>query len=697
MTGARHRTCPAFRARPLNRARWRRVELSFGATVAFAAETWPRRTSGALLGGVARGGLGLRGSADGGRLRGRHGRDHLDVDLFLVLALDDDRRARRHRAAEDEVGERILDQALDRTAQRPGAHRRVVALLDEHFLRLQGQLDRHLVLGELHAQAVEHQVDDLEDLLLRELREDDHLVDAVQELGPEDLLQVAHHAGLHVVVGEPRLVADREAEGLVLRDRAGPDVRGHDHDRVAEVDLAALRVGEPTVLEDLQEDVEDVRVRLLDLVEEDDRVGLAPDGLRELTALVVPDVAGGRADEPGHGVLLHVLRHVDLDHRVLVAEQELGEGARELGLADAGRAEEDERAGRALRVLDAGPRAADRLRDRDDRFVLADHALVQLLLHPDQLLRLRLGQLEDRDARPHRDDVRDLLLGDLRLLLRLLVAPALLELALLLRQLPFLVAEARGLLELLGLDRVLLLLPDALDLLLELAVARRRGHRLDPHPRRGLVDQVDRLVGQVPVLDVPVGEDRRRLQRVVRDLHAVVCLVPVAEAAEDLDGVVDRRLVDADLLEAPLEGRVALEVLAVLVEGRRADRLQLAAREGRLEDRSRVDRALRRAGADEVVQLVDEQDDVAALGDLLHHLLQALLELTAVLRAGNERCEVERVDLLVLEQLRNLVVGDPRGKSLDDSGLADAGLANQHRIVLRAAREDLHHALDLGL
>ena len=61
-----------------------------------------------------------------------------------------------------------------------------------------------------------------------------------------------------------------------------------------------------------------------------DRVRLAAHGLGELAALVVADVAGRRADEPGHGVLLHVLRHVDLDHRVLVAEQELGERAREL-------------------------------------------------------------------------------------------------------------------------------------------------------------------------------------------------------------------------------------------------------------------------------------------------------------------------------------------------------------------------------
>ena len=192
--------------------------------------------------------------------------------------------------------------------------------------------------------------------------EDDDLVDPVEQLGPEDLLQLAHHAALHLLVGEARLVADGEAEAGVLRDLGRADVRGHDHDRVPEVDVAALGVGQLPLLQDLQEDVEHVRMRLLDLVEQDHRVRLAAHGLGELAALVVADVARRRADEPGHGVLLHVLRHVDLDHRVLVAEQELGERARELGLADAGRAEEDERAGRPLRVLDAGAGAADRLR-----------------------------------------------------------------------------------------------------------------------------------------------------------------------------------------------------------------------------------------------------------------------------------------------------------------------------------------------
>src|SRR6185437_2856048 len=84
-----------------------------------------------------------------------------------------------------------------------------------------------------------------------------------------------------------------------------------------------------------------------------------------------------------------------------------------------------------------------------------------------------------------------------------------------------------------------------------------------------------------------------------------------------------------------------------------------------------------------------------SLADLLHDLLQPLLELAAVLGAGDEGGQVEGVDLLVLKQLRHLVGGDPLGEALDDGGLADARLADQHRVVLRPARQDLHHALDL--
>ena len=78
--------------------------------------------------------------------------------------------------------------------------------------------------------------------------------------------------------------------------------------------------------------------------------GRPPHRLGELAALLVADVAGRRADQPGDRVLLAVLAHVDADHRPLVVEQEVGQRLGQLGLADAGRAEEEEGAGGAVGV-----------------------------------------------------------------------------------------------------------------------------------------------------------------------------------------------------------------------------------------------------------------------------------------------------------------------------------------------------------
>jgi len=95
-----------------------------------------------------------------------------------------------------------------------------------------------------------------------------------------------------------------------------------------------------TVIEHLQENVKDVRMCLFDFVQQDDRVGFAPNGFGELAAFFVADVARGGADEARDGELFHVFRHVDADHRVLFAEQDFGDRARQLRLSHAGGTEE---------------------------------------------------------------------------------------------------------------------------------------------------------------------------------------------------------------------------------------------------------------------------------------------------------------------------------------------------------------------
>ena len=222
--------------------------------------------------------------------------------------------------------------------------------------------------------------------------------------------------------------------------------------------------------------------------------------------------------------------------------------------------------------LQAGAGAAQRVGDGLDGLVLADHALVQALLHVDELLDLALDQAGDRDAGPLADDLGDLLdvdalgqvdrrlvvssgavlgvgeallevrdlavaqlggalvvelaLGALELAAGLVEALAQLAVALglLLLALP-LGAHAGGLLAQVGelaLDLALalgrgLVLADGdqldlelLDAALDLVDLGGDGGELDRDARGGLVDEVDRLVGQEAVGDVAVATAWRR-------------------------------------------------------------------------------------------------------------------------------------------------------------------------------------------
>src|SRR5207244_1244529 len=98
-------------------------------------------------------------------LRGRREDADLDLRLLLVaavllLAIDLDGRAGLHVArAQHLVGERVLDVALDRAPQRPRAHCRIPALLDQQLLRVLGEVERQLAIGHRLAAPPQRQLD----------------------------------------------------------------------------------------------------------------------------------------------------------------------------------------------------------------------------------------------------------------------------------------------------------------------------------------------------------------------------------------------------------------------------------------------------------------------------------------------------------------------------------------------------------
>ena len=169
-------------------------------------------------------------------------------------------------------------------------------------------------------------------------------------------------------------------------------------------------------------------------------------------------------------------------------------------------------------------------------------------------------------------------------------------------------------------------------------------HRIDLHAdaARRLVDEVDRLVGELPAGDVTVREGCGGDEGGIGDVHPVVDLVTLLQTPEDGDRVLDPRLVHEHGLETAFEGRVLLHVLAVLVQGGGPDAVQLAARERGLEHVAGIHRALRPTRSDHGVELVDEEHDpTLLLRQVVQQRLHALLELAAELRARDHRAHVE--------------------------------------------------------
>mmetsp|Transcript_149164 Transcript_149164/g.362263 ORF Transcript_149164/g.362263 Transcript_149164/m.362263 type:complete len:468 (-) Transcript_149164:229-1632(-) len=347
---------------------------------------------------------------------------HLGVGEVAVRApVDTDRAAIGEVASEAALCHRGLDVGDDGALDGPGAESGVVAALCNDVHGLGGHVQRDGPLLQALLDPNQLQLRDLLEVCSPEGAEGDRLVDAVEELRPEEGLHLLMDEVLHPRIGLLLLVvlrakAHAESARGALLDRATAQVRGHDHQGVGEGDRPALGVGHPAVVQQLQQQVEDVGVRLLHLIKEHQGVGPSAHGLCEGAAIAVADIAGGCADELGDGVLLHVLAHVQPDHRVLLPEVRRRQSLAQLGLANTCGTAEDEGRDRPVRVLQAGPRTADRLGHGRDGLLLANDALVECLLQRHQPCALVRGHLLHGHARPRRHHLRHIALRDDRLL-----------------------------------------------------------------------------------------------------------------------------------------------------------------------------------------------------------------------------------------------------------------------------------------
>ena len=212
----------------------------------------------------------------------------------------------------------------------------------------------------------------------------------------------------------------------------------------------------------------------------------------------------------------------------------------------------------------------------------------------------------------------------------------------------------------------------------------RFGIILRPDLGAGFIDQIDGLVGQEPVGDIPMGQRCGGNDGGVRDFHAVEHLVTFLQATENGDGILHRGFIHLHRLEPALQSGVLFDILAVLVQRRRTDAVQLAPSQHGLQQVARVHAALGLSCAHNGVQFIDEQDDLAlGLLHLVQHGFQPFLKLAPVLGARDQRAHIQRENGLVLQLFGDILLHDSLGKPLGNGGFANAGFADQDRVVLR--------------
>ena len=110
--------------------------------------------------------------------------------------------------------------------------------------------------------------------------------------------------------------------------QGGTHIRSHDDNGVFEINQSAFVIGQSSVIEYLQQNVEDVGVSLFYFVEQNHRIRFTPDCFGQLATFVVSNVSRRGTDETSGTEFLLIFTHVDTSHHVLIVKQIFGKSFR---------------------------------------------------------------------------------------------------------------------------------------------------------------------------------------------------------------------------------------------------------------------------------------------------------------------------------------------------------------------------------
>ncbi len=341
---------------------------------------------------------------------------------------------------------------------------------------------------------------------------------------------------------------------------------------------SALGIGDPAIVQHLEQDIEHIRMGLLQLIEQNDRIGLPADLFGQLTSLIIAHIARRGTNELGNGILLHIFGHIHPNQVVLTVKQLRSQGLYQLGLAHAGGTHEN-KAHRAALGGNAHSAPSNGTGYRRNGLILAHDTLFEVLLQGLELLIFLRLYLTGGNLGPELNDPGQIFHGQSGpgLALQLMDGAV---------QLQCLTAQQGQ--TLIVLFIVLSVIGEHAHLQfnirpLFLGSGKTADIRiLEVHIGAGLIDQVDGLIRQEPVGDIPLRQQNCLPCNFGRDRNPMELFIIAGNSPENIHSLFNGRLAYRNRLEPALQCRILFDVLAILVKGSRAQHLNLAPGQGGL-------------------------------------------------------------------------------------------------------------------
>ena len=95
------------------------------------------------------------------------------------------------------------------------------------------------------------------------------------------------------------------------------------------------------------------------------------------------------------------------------------------------------------------------------------------------------------------------------------------------------------------------------------------------------------------------------------------------------------------------------------------------------------------------MNLIDKENGVRIVLQGFEHAFEPLFKVTPVFRAREKRAHIERVHNGIGQYIRHISIDNPSRQAFGNGGFTNPGFADQQRVVLASAAENLHHTFQL--